>query len=178
MWSRQGGNSRRSIVSHGVPVERGHGPRPSIGESLWIADIIVQSAVLVGLVLLMAGQWRAPPGALTLLLALDAVLVTVLNQTFQFISAAIMAGLVGDILLARLGPLDRPSVPSVRLVGVVIPTVLFAAYFAVLGFTGGIGWAVHLWGAAIVIAGVTGWLVTMVFKPPWGRPSASSPPAR
>jgi len=41
-------------------------------------------------------------------------------------------------------------------VAFLVPAVVFALYFATLMMTGGIGWSIHLWLGAIVIAGIIG----------------------
>jgi hypothetical protein len=42
------------------------------------------------------------------------------------------------------------------IVAFLVPAVVFALYFAMLMMTGGIGWTIHLWLGAIVIAGIIG----------------------
>ena len=76
-----------------------------------------------------------------------------------------MRQLVADLLLVAL----RPS--SIRLVQVrtfafLVPTVLYAFYFAGLITVNGVWWPVHLWAGAPVVAGLTGLLVSVLVFPP------------
>jgi hypothetical protein len=47
----------------------------------------------------------------------------------------------------------------------VVPVVIYALYFRALFVSDGVWWPVHLWTGAIVLAGATGWLVSLVVLP-------------
>jgi len=47
-----------------------------------------------------------------------------------------------------------------------VPVLLYAAYFAALLATDGTYWSVHLWAGTILLAGVTGWLLSLLATPP------------
>ena len=57
-----------------------------------------------------------------------------------------------------------------------IPAAFYAAYFATVQLTSGIGWTIHLWLGAIVIAGIIGVILEALMRmpgPPPRSPSAS-----
>ena len=81
-------------------------------------------------------------------------MATVLSDDYRFIPAAIVAGLLAD-LAARAWPPGRTRVGD-AVVAFLVPALFFAAYFAAVAVTTGIGWSIHLWLGAIVIAGVIG----------------------
>jgi WD40 repeat protein len=131
----------------------------STGEALGVAGVVIQAALLAGLVLLLVRRWRLPFGACTAVFGLSAVLLSFQNDTFQFIPSATLAGLVADALLWRLGS------SRLRLVAFIVPAVYFATYFAALALTDGMGWPIHLWAGSVVLAGVSGYLLTLLPRP-------------
>jgi Tol biopolymer transport system component len=135
----------------------------STGEALGVASILIQAALLAGLVLLLAGRWRLPRGACTAVFTLSAALLSFQNDTFQFIASAAVAGVVADVLLWRLG---AASARQVRLLACAVPAAYFATYFAALAVTDGMGWPIHLWAGSVVLAGVTGLLLSLLLSPP------------
>lgn len=53
-----------------------------------------------------------------------------------------------------------------------VPAAFYAAYFATMQLTTGIGWTIHLWLGAIVIAGIIGVVLDGLMR--WARPGPSS----
>jgi hypothetical protein len=129
-----------------------------------VAEILLQSVFLMGMVLLVARRWRLPFGSFTAVLTLNAILMSFQTDKFQFIPAAVLAGLTADLLLHRAAPFD--SAVRLRLFAAVVPVVLSAAYFALLALTLGMGWTIHLWAGAIILAGTAGWLLSYLVSPP------------
>jgi dipeptidyl aminopeptidase/acylaminoacyl peptidase len=108
-------------------------------------------------------RWRLPPGSLTFVFTLNALLVSFLNDRFALIPAALAAGIIADVLVWRSE--EAASVRSYRLFAFAVPAVLYAAYFAALSVAEGIAWSVPLWSGSIVLAGVTGWLLSYLAQP-------------
>lgn len=134
-------------------------------QALELAGILLQSAIMMGLVLLAVLRWRLPFGSLTVMLTVNATLMSLLETHFRFIAVGCFAGLAGDALLARLQPsTDRP--PAFRLFAGALPAVYYALYFLELKLTTGVWWSIHLWTGAIVMAGLVGWLLSYLVIPP------------
>jgi hypothetical protein len=133
-----------------------------VAHELGVASILLQTAVLMGGVLVLVRRFSLPPGALTVVLTLNASAMTLLTEHYQFIPAWLLAGVVADILVHRFD-LSRPS--ALRGFGFAIPGVLFGLYFAILWMTEGIAWTVHVWVGAIVLAGLVGWLESYLVVP-------------
>lgn len=55
-----------------------------------------------------------------------------------------------------------------------VPALFFGAYFATLAATAGVGWSIHLWLGAIVLAGVIGLLLDTLVHAATGRPAAQA----
>jgi hypothetical protein len=125
-----------------------------------VASILVQAALVTGLVLLVTARWALPFGSLTLVLTLNAALVSFLNDQFSLLPAAVVAGLAADLLLRKLRPFEGASLVATRLFAFAVPAVLYSAYFAALAITQGVGWTVHLWAGSAVLAGIVGWLLS------------------
>lgn len=145
--------------------------------ALGIVGFLLQPALLMGVILLALRRWRLPFGSVTLVLTINTALVAVLHDMYPFIGVAALAGLVADLLLRWWQPsVDRPG--SVRAFAFAVPFVLYALYFGTLLFTSGIGWTVHLWTGAIVLAGVIGLLVSYAVVPPVIPADAAARPQR
>jgi hypothetical protein len=135
-----------------------------LGQVLGVASILLQTALLMGLVLLAVRRWALPFGALTSIFTLSIGLSVVPHSQYQFIPVALLGGVAADVLLAQLRPTaGRPG--AVRLFSFAVPASLFGLYFPVLALTGGISWTVHLWSGTILLAGVVGLLLSYLVMP-------------
>jgi Tol biopolymer transport system component len=138
---------------------------PFVRQSLGAAGIIVQAALLMGILLLGLRGNTLPVGSLTLIMTLNAALMSVVQDQYRLIPAAILAGLLGDLTLWRVRPsLERPA--SVRLFAFAVPVIFYSWYMLTLLLTGGIGWSIHLWLGTIVVAGIVGVLLSYLVLPP------------
>ena len=75
-----------------------------------------------------------------------------------------VGGVVGDLLLWWLKP-SVARIRELRLFAALLPAALYALYFLAAIFTSGLWWSIHLWTGAIVLSGVTGWLVSHLVVP-------------
>ena len=122
---------------------------------------------MMGLVLLAVRRWALPPGALMLVVVLtfNAVLMSLLNDTFFLIPAAALAGLLADLLHGLLKPsATRPR--AFRLFALAVPIVFYLLYFFTLMRTGGIWWPIQLWTGVVLLAGIVGWSLSCLLIPP------------
>jgi hypothetical protein len=134
----------------------------------WIMGIdgfIVQPVLLAGVILFALRRWPGlPVGTITLLLVANIALMSVLDDQFRFIAAALAGGILGDL---ALGWLKRSPEPGIRLraFAFVVPAAFSLCYFIVLLLTEGTWWHIHLVGGSIVISGLIGWLVSYLVFP-------------
>jgi hypothetical protein len=82
------------------------------------------------------------------------------------IPVAVLTGLGADGLLHRLKP-SAARVEALRLFAAGVPLVWYSLYFLALHLTHWVWWSVHLWAGAIVVTGLSGWLVS-TSGPPTG----------
>jgi hypothetical protein len=158
-------------VSHPLvrPRPAGYGPGAEplifLTQALGVSGILLQTALLMGLVFLAMRRWTLPRGSLTLVFALNAAGMSVFNDQYRLIAPLAIAGVCADALLYSL----RPSVArpwTLRVFGFAVPVLLYALYFATLILTTGIWWSVHLWTGSVVLAGIAGLLLSYVVLPP------------
>lgn len=142
-----------------------HGPAdPFYGQALGTLSIIVQTALLAGIVLLPIRRRALPPGALTLMFGINGLLINAMHGQPRFVLTALAAGVCADVLYLWL----RPSMQDLRqlhLFAFLLPLPLYMLYFAALA-PSRIIWSVHLWTGSIAMAGVTAWLLSFLLAPP------------
>jgi hypothetical protein len=145
-------------------------------EARGMTGLMLDTALLMGAVLLIVRQWNLAPGALTILFAVNAIFMGCLfagPYPIAFVVARVLAGVIADGLLWWLKPsITRPS--ALRAFAAFVPGVIFALYFLAAQLTVEIIWTVHLWAGSIVIAGVIGLLLSLLVAPPTAAPPASS----
>jgi hypothetical protein len=159
-------------VAHPVVYLWGGGRAPGAPLWLWqalgVVGMLWDTGLLLGFVLLTLRRWTLPAGALTLLVGLNAVAMGLLHYgayPFLPVLARTVAGLGADVVYAWLQPsVQRPS--AWRLFAGIVPALLTALHFGVLGLTVGVWWSVHLWAGTIVLTGLVGLLLSMLLVPP------------
>ena len=155
----------------------GVGPR-EFAQTLGVSSFLIQSGILVGLLLLLIRRWGAglPLGWMTFLLSLNAIGASVFHATPWTIPVALLGGILSDLIYHWMAP-SLESRGRLRLFAAVVPTILYALYFAALFLQGGVWWAPHLWVGAIAIAALAGWLVSYLVVPPASPEDARVPSA-
>lgn len=122
-----------------------------------LAAVLVTTMVLMGPTLMLLRRWRVPVGSLTLLFGAVSVLVSSLwgFEMGETALAGVIAGIAADLLVQRLQ--GRASTATVlRVVGFVVPLVLWLAYFALLAVFYSVAWSVELWLGITVMSGLAG----------------------
>jgi hypothetical protein len=137
----------------------------STGEALGIVSVLLQTVLLVGSLLLLNYRWRLPPGACTFLFGLNAAMLAVVSHQYRLIGVALVGGLVADTLLARVRDAQHDPA-ALRLFATGTPLAYYLSYFAMLGFTSGLTWPVHIWAGTIVLAMLTGLFLSYLRVPP------------
>ncbi|HET7035316.1 MAG TPA: hypothetical protein VFI42_06490 [Thermomicrobiaceae bacterium] len=144
---------------------------PAGRQALGISSILLQTALLMGVVLLLVQRWVLPPGALTLLFSLNGLAMAIIQDQYHLLPVMVLGGLAGDLLLNWLRP-SRLSPARLRIFAAGLPLALYALYFLDVFLTGTITWSTHLWAGSIVLAGVVGLLLSMLVCSPLGATAA------
>ena len=98
------------------------------------------------------------------MVVLASLAAAVLKDEYVLLPGALIAGVLGDLLLRRFGAAQRAI--GLRLFAFGLPAAFYALYFATLTLEDGIDWSAHLWAGSIVIAGVVGLALSYLVWPP------------
>ncbi len=85
------------------------------GEELGVVEVILQTAVLMGMVLFLMSRFTLPRGALTIMVGLTTAAVVLIWKPDPVVLIGITGGLLGDGLsrcCAPAPPARLPSMPS------------------------------------------------------------------
>ena len=138
-----------------------------------VAGILLFTAALMGAVLMMRRRWRIPPGTLTITFTFMALLWAMLSEyrEAELIPALVLAGAIGDALLARLGG----GVGRIRLFAALVPLTLWSLFFLCVElFQGGLGWEPTLWFGLLVTTAGLGYAMSLLVFPPYAGAAIES----
>ena len=135
-----------------------------------ISGIVVETAILMGLLLLTVARWPLPFGSVTFLLTGNMALVSLLGDQYRLIPFVFLSGLGSDLLLRRLQP-SINRLGAYRLFAFAVPVLIYAGYFLGLKLKEGLGWSFQVAMGGLLLAGLTGWLVSYLVLPPSRSPS-------
>jgi hypothetical protein len=131
--------------------------------------VLFQSAIMAGFALFAGTRFPLKPGALTLMYLLGnfAAAAAFTNDTpllVTVIAMSLVAGIVGDAIVARLHPTPERTV-AYRLLGAAVPVSYFATYFVVTGIAQRVWWDWNVLLGAVIWAGVIGFGLTLLSAP-------------
>ena len=122
--------------------------------------IILQSILLVGVLLIARRIDRLPVGAITVLLVISTAVLAAVSGEYEFVVAAGVAGIVGDLLVWWVRR-ARPSLEPYAM-AFAVPGLFMTAYFATLAATGGLAWGGEIVISAVGLAGAAGLLMAFL----------------
>jgi hypothetical protein len=135
------------------------------GQIIGVTSVLWQTALVVGLLLLLTRRFRVPVGVPSLLLVSHALLLGFMESFTWLVPAAVVGGLAIELLLSRL---SSGSPRDVRLLGLTAPVAMYAPYFLAVTLAAGLAWSEDLWAGSIVAATLTGLLASyLIAPPPW-----------
>lgn len=140
-----------------------------------ILVLLLQSFIVATFSLFVATRFDLRPGALTLLLVLGNTvpMLPFTNDSPLLLTTALMsllAGIVGDVLIARMGPLPRPA-SSYRIFAVAVPATYAAIYVATTVILSGSWWDWSVLASVVIFAGVIGLGLSLLMFPGEAIPS-------
>jgi hypothetical protein len=95
---------------------------------------------------------------------LNNALMTVLHDNYKLLPAALLAGILAEVLLWWIKP--EESQPRFALFAFSVPLVLYGLYYLNIQLTQGIGWTIHLWLGSMFMAGIIGMFVSFLLVSP------------
>jgi hypothetical protein len=133
-------------------------------EELGMIGLILYAAMVVGLLVILVRRFELPIGAVTVILTINALLVSPVANHTDLVVAALLAGVAGDFLLYVLRP--SPARPyAFHAFMFAAPAALTVSYLVVLGATTGVWWEPTIWTGAVPVTGMVGWLVSFIALP-------------
>jgi hypothetical protein len=137
-----------------------------------VAGILLYTIAMMGLILLMRRRWRIPVGSITVMFTFLALLWPMLSEyrEAELIPALVLAGVVGDVLLAR--------VQRIRLFALLLPPALWALFFLCVElFQDGLGWEPTLWVGLLGTTAGLGFAMSLLVFPPYSGTVETESPA-
>jgi len=128
------------------------------------AGYLLQSIFLMGSVFLILRRAPLAPGILSILFTLNVLGMALMRDGLIFVPAAVIAGIVADIMALSLFPLQA-HLKQFRIFSFLVPAILFGLYILLILATKGTWWSMHARYAAPVYAGLAGLLLSFVAVP-------------
>lgn len=141
-----------------------------VAQDLGVAGLLLQPALIVGVLLVLIRQFTLPVGAVTLLCLVYGALSVSIKFHYALLLAPLAAGVAADFVVWRLRPAPARAV-AVRVIAALVPAVFASSYFGVLAATDPTWWSFHTWSGCIVASAGAGWLVSFVMIGPRRGPS-------
>lgn len=136
-------------------------------QKVGLASFLITTLVLMAPLLMLARRWRLPFGTFTVLLGTVAVLMSGIGafELAPIALAAVIAGLVGDVLTGMLRPSSSRPGAFWPLAGAV-PAALWLAYFILTAVFDELGWSVELWAGIAAMSAMAGFALALLMVPP------------
>lgn len=134
-------------------------------QSSGASAMLLQTVISMGMLLFVMRRWHLPIGAFTLLIGVNALLMSVFSDTYYLIPAAVLTGVVADGLYVWLRP-SAERVGMVRVFAFVLPLLYYLLFFGTLQLTAGVPWSIHLWLGSSVMSGILGLLLSYLLIAP------------
>lgn len=134
-------------------------------QSAGVTGIMLQAVFFSALALFLIRRWRMPFGSFTLILGLNVLAMSFMQDEFRQIPAFVAAGLAADLLYQRIQP-SADRVGALRTFAFALPALIAAFQFVSLFLTDRVWWSIHLWAGSIVVSGMLGLLLSYVAVPP------------
>lgn len=160
-------------IAHPVANLWGGGQPPT--QLLWlyqqtgVVSFLWDTGLLMGSLFVLMRRWVLPPGALTLIITLNAIGMGFLLYNKPFPLVPVVARVVAALIAEWLYWQCQPSVQrllALRVFAFAVPALLTTMHFVALQMTQGIWWTIHLWAGSIVLCGSVGVLTSYVLVVP------------
>jgi hypothetical protein len=133
-----------------------------VGENLGVVSILVQGALLVGLMLLLVRSFALPQGSLTVVCAGNALCLSLVSRHPELVWVLPATGLAADGLLWWVRP-QAEGTTRLRAFATAVPAIFALLYWTAIALVGGGGsWSPQLWIGVVLAAALAGFLVSYV----------------
>jgi hypothetical protein len=135
------------------------------GQALGVSAILIQTALMMGVILLPLRHGPLPFGSFTAVIFLGSAPVAVLRDRYELLPVALLAGIAADLLATTLQP-SAARRPRLYLFAGAVPALFYAFYYLAIDITTGLAWRIHLWLGSIVLAAIVGLFLSFLVAPP------------
>jgi hypothetical protein len=141
--------------------------RTDQGAPLGVLGVVLETAIMMGILLWIVRRCVLPPGTITLIFVLYSLLTVVATRIPIFVPIWLIVGILSDVAMVVLKP-SSGDVWRFRLFGAVVPVLMWSVYyvfFIVTGIGGGIWFTGYVWTGSIVEAAVVGYALAFLMTP-------------
>jgi hypothetical protein len=136
-----------------------------------VVGLLLTSLMLFGGVLVMRRRWRLPFGSITIMFTWMAWQFPLLSQyrEWEVALSLVLAGIVGDVLLASLvGTRGPMRIGRMRVFAALMPAVLWGLFLLCVAVLGdGIGWETTVWTGVLTTSAGFGYALSFLVFPPY-----------
>lgn len=136
-------------------------------QSSGTADLLLQTVITMGILLLALRRWRLPIGTFTLIIGINGILMTLLSDTYFLIPAAVLTGMFADMVYHWFH-VSTENVLMLRTFAFVMPLLYNLLLFGTTQLLFGLPWVIHLWLGSSVMSGILGLLLSYLLIAPKG----------
>lgn len=123
------------------------------------------------MVLLSAKKRRMPTETFFVLMSLTGIGMSILEDQYLLLPVSFIKGVAMDILYTVFQPFQQKKGSElseqlrVRMFAFSVPFVFYLCYFLALMANEPLWWTVHFWTGAIVLSGLTGFMMSLLVEP-------------
>ncbi len=165
-WSPDGKHIAYSGLGHNGRIS------DDANHAIGVADVIIQTVLIMGMTILLVRAWTLPPGALTLVIAVPSIAQLIMADNYFLAVGAILTGVLADVMAARWGT-PLPSGKPLYIFGATIPAVYQICILLTLALTTGVAWSVNMIAGSVLFAAATGLFLTFLLDWPITRTADS-----
>jgi len=161
------------------PTQAARGVGDFLAYDMGLSGILILTIAYIGLLVGVLRKVRLPVGSLTLFSILPPLLDSLQGSDLQYLPVWSAAGIAGDLLLLLGARWIKNEVWTLRLLGLVVPLVLWGTYFTLLILTnagGGVWWSGYIWTGTVVQAAATGFMIAVLATLPGRTPAEGEAP--
>ncbi len=131
----------------------------NLPHSYTMAAVLIPAALMAGVLLFLCRRMVLPVGAVSYMLVVNALIMIWMRFDYTqgyiiVLAAVLIAGLLGDWLLARRTGASR--IVQLRQFAFLVPFVHMLVWFLILQASFGLWWTIHMWLGASFMAGAVG----------------------
>ena len=142
-----------------------------VEQAFGVAEVVVQTVLLMSMALLLLHTWAAPFGTMMLVIGLPSAVQALMVDNYWLIAAAVATGLIADLIASALRPPARGA--AFYTFACLLPAVYMFLYFLVIDRTSGLAWPITLTLGCVAYAAGTGLFLSFLLDWPISSPAAS-----